>query len=45
VNVSLNGHISSTEVKWLTNFFLDSKTFDEGNNLSFLIAGIDVGAH
>jgi hypothetical protein len=32
-------------VKWLTDFFLDSKTFDEGNNLSFLIAGIDVGAH
>jgi hypothetical protein len=32
-------------VKWLTDFFLDSKAFNEGNNLSFLITGIDVGAH
>jgi hypothetical protein len=31
-------------VKWLTDFFLGSRTFNEGNNLSFLITGIDVGA-
>jgi hypothetical protein len=44
-NFLLRGLFQLRTVKWLTDFFLVSKTFDEGNNLSFLIVGIDVGVH